>query len=346
MIVATTPRTRSTYGSVVAAFVLGGVLSVIAGFVVNGISTGGSAASLASEGDSRFGGGSGDPNFLGAGLVPAIVLAGALMRQVRDPMARWMLAVAMLVLSIGLAASQSRGGLIAAVVALLAALVLYRRKLPILAFLGLAVAFLGPVRRDPQTWERIMTFDDGGSGRQDLWEVGWRIFEELVNVGLNNFRKELFDMCASQALERVDLVAERPRIVHNVYLQLLVETGVVGLALFMIVVLGCLRSMWVAGRRFDSAGDTALGDSSRSVFVATLATLAASFFLELVRQPGVDSLRTRAGALGGGDRHTEGPRTTARAPLALLEERGHPGAFGLERVAANPLQPPGNQPIP
>ena len=54
-----------------------------------------------------------------------------------------MLAVAMLVLSIGLAASQSRGGLIAAVVALLAALVLYRRKLPILAFLGLAVAFLG-----------------------------------------------------------------------------------------------------------------------------------------------------------------------------------------------------------
>ena len=43
-----------------------------------------------------------------------------------------------------------------------------------------------------------MTFDDGGSGRQDLWEVGWRIFEDkpVNGVGLNNFRKESLSICA------------------------------------------------------------------------------------------------------------------------------------------------------
>ena len=224
VIVATTLTRPDHLRLAVAAFVIGGVLSVLAGFVVNGISTGGSAASLASEGDSRFGGGSGDPNFLGAGLVPAIVLAGAMFRQVRDPIARWMLAVAMVILSIGLAASQSRGGLLAAVVALVAALVLYRRKLPILAFLGLVVAFLWIwFAANPQTWDRIRTFDDGGSGRQDLWAVGWRIFEDkpVNGVGLNNFRQESFRYVREPGkLERVDLVAERPRIVHNVYLQI------------------------------------------------------------------------------------------------------------------------------
>ena len=79
VIVATTPRTRSTYGSAVAAFVLSAVCSHSASS-----STGSAPAAAPLPWRPRAtaaSGGRGDPNFLGAGLVPAIVLA-ALMRQV------------------------------------------------------------------------------------------------------------------------------------------------------------------------------------------------------------------------------------------------------------------------
>lgn len=283
VIVATTIATPGQVRLVLAAFVGGAVVSVVIGLLASGLTSDGTAIDSATSVDGRLQGGGGDPNYLAAGLVPAIVLAGALMGQFRDPVIRWLLCVAIVISGVGLAATQSRGGLIAAALTVIAALACYRRRAGTAVVLGLIVVALGAwFSVNPQAWNRITDFDDGGTGRGDLWAVGWEIFQDhpVHGAGLNNFRAESFRYVRRPGeLKRVDLIAERPDIVHNTYLQLLVETGLVGLVLFMALILACLRAGWSAARRFDVAGQRALSDLTRAIIVASIGMLAASFFI-------------------------------------------------------------------
>src|SRR5205823_2068918 len=75
LIVATTPRSRRTIELLIWAFVGGAILSVLVGLATNGLHSSANAIATASQGEGRFAGGAGDPNFLAAGLVPAIALA-------------------------------------------------------------------------------------------------------------------------------------------------------------------------------------------------------------------------------------------------------------------------------
>jgi O-antigen ligase len=128
----------------------------------------------------------------------------------------------------------------------------------------------------------VTNFDNGGNGRSDLWKVAWQAGADhpVLGVGLNNFR-----VVSSQYVRRpgtlhfVDLIAERPAVVHNTYLQMFTETGAVGLGLFLFVVGGCLLAAGKAAKRFDELGERGLAGVSRAVLVATLGMLAATFFL-------------------------------------------------------------------
>jgi O-antigen ligase len=134
----------------------------------------------------------------------------------------------------------------------------------------------------PSALHRVSDFNGGGTGRTELWTVGWRIYQEhpALGIGLNNFRVESNRYVRRPGkLEFVNLISERPDVVHNAYLQLLVETGPFGLALFLGVIAACLRATWLAARRFDALGDRRLSDLSRAVLVACIGMLSASFFL-------------------------------------------------------------------
>ena len=284
LVVSTTISTPRHTRLVIAAYVAGAVAVGAdrgGGGGAHELRHGGRHAPWPREG--RLQGGGGDPNYLAAGLVPAIVLAGVLVGQVRDPVARITLVVTAVVLTSGLAATQSRGGLVAAVVAGFVAIVVQRRRLAALVGVGLVVLTAAAwFASAPGAWERVTDWDGGGTGRTELWTVAWRMFEDhpITGVGLNNFRAE------SQAyvrepgrLEFVHLIAEKPGVVHNTYLQLLAETGVVGLALFLAAVAGCLRALWRAVRRFEQAGELLMAALARGVIVAAAGLLAASFFL-------------------------------------------------------------------
>jgi len=112
--------------------------------------------------------------------------------------------------------------------------------------------------------------------------VAWRAFEDhpINGVGLSNYSEVAPDYTRQPgALERVTKVTENSDVVHNMYLHVLTELGVIGFGLLMFVILASLRAAWLAGRRAEELGNTELEALSRAILVGTLGMLAASTFI-------------------------------------------------------------------
>jgi O-antigen ligase len=185
---------------------------------------------------------------------------------------------------VAVAATESRGALIAAGVSAVAALIFYSGRraqvLILLATLGAVAAMWFSL--NPNAWQRISEFDSSGSGRTALWTVAWRITEDhpVVGVGLDNFIEQAPKYTREPGqLEVVHNIAEKPHVAHNVYLQFLAETGFVGLTLFVLLLVGCARAAWRAGRLFDLKQDRDMAALARGCLVAIISFAAASFFL-------------------------------------------------------------------
>jgi O-antigen ligase len=265
------------------ALVAGAVISAVVGLLGESLSTSADALSLAAEDRRRLGSLLDDPNYVAAGLVVGIVLATGLLRP-RRPLANALLVISMGVLTVAVAATESRGALVAAAVAAVAALLFYsgrRAQVAVmLAVLGAVAAMWFSV--NPHAWERISEFDSSGSGRTALWTVAWRITEDhpVTGAGLDNFIEEAPKYTREPGqLEVVHNIAEKPHVAHNVYLQFLAETGFVGAILFVGLLLACARAAWLAGRLFDRKQDRNMAALARGCLVAIIAFAAASFFL-------------------------------------------------------------------
>jgi|SRR5215204_2018116 len=262
-------------------FVLGAAASVLIGLLGQGLGTA-ATAELAQAG--RLQGGAGDPNYLAAGLVPALALGVGLIATTRNPAGRWWLAVAIAVLMAGLASSESRGGLIAGLVcALLAVIVFKKSRLATIGGLVALIVVAGAwFMANPAAWQRVTeTKADAGSGRVDLWRIGWRMIGDypVAGVGLRNFGVEAPQYTRAPGVLRFVKHVERRQEPHNVYLALWAETGVIGLLLFLIVPVGALRAASLAAKRFDQLGDTRMAVLSRVALLGLAGMLTASFFL-------------------------------------------------------------------
>ena len=282
-LIATSAPSSSAMRALLFAFVIGAVLSVLGGTVGGGFDTAQSSADLAGP-ESRLGGAIGDPNFLAAGLVPGIVIAVGLMVGSKSALARLALGVAALVLISGVVASESRGGAIALLVGVPAALVCFKGRRTQVSVVALGVIALTALwfSFSPGALDRVTSFNNGGNGRTDLWTVAWRIAEDhpVLGVGLDNFASvsHLY-VREPGALTHVQLIADQPHVVHNTYLQLLAEGGIVGLALFCLLLFLCLRSMSRAARLFGARGDRAHEVLSQAVLVGAITMLVAAFFI-------------------------------------------------------------------
>jgi O-antigen ligase len=263
------------------AFVFGAALSVLWGAAKGGLSVKAGGGEVA-NGEGRFQGGAGDPNYLAAVLVPAIMLAGGLAVW-RSVPRRTLLALATAVIAVGLAATQSRGGLIGAGVCACVALVIWRgRRGLILALIGLAaLATVSFFVANPAAWARIQEANQG-SGRVDIWKVAWRVVHDhpLNGVGIAQFPQVSPHYTLQPgALRFVGLIVEKHIVVHNLYLQLWVETGIVGLLLFLGVIWASLAGAVRAARSFDRQGDAEMSALTRAAALALIGMLTASFFL-------------------------------------------------------------------
>ncbi len=308
------------------AFVLGAVASVAIGLAGGGFQSTATATDIAQE-EVRAVGGSGDPNSLAAGIVPAILLAAGLAAGTRRAIVRWSAAGGVGLLAAGLAASQSRGGLVAAMVAIVAAFLLGRRQRAwILAFVLCAVGVcIAWFLVNPDGWERISEIDSSGTGRTELWSVATDMWQDhpLVGVGLDGFKAESGRYARQPgSLEFSELIAERPHVAHNTFLQVLAETGLVGFFLYAGVVIACIGGAWRAAWRFESSGEAGMAALSRAVVAAAVSFLTAAFFISaatdrrlwilLAMGPALLMAARRADPGRGGGRQT--PRDLSLAP--------------------------------
>ncbi len=284
LVVSTAVSSRRQVKWLVVGFVVGAVLSVVIGLAANDFSGDSTAQETAVDQGSRVQGGSGDPNDLAAGLVPALILGAGLLTLLTGRIARGATVLALFVIAIGFAAASSRGALVASLVATLAALAFYRgRRAYVVVFLAFMVGSAAVwFSIYPDAWHRIVTFDNAGNGRQEFWSVAWRIWEDhpIQGVGLNNYLEASPDYVRQPgALEFVEVIADKPHVAHNTYLQILAETGIIGLLLFLTAAIAALRAAWLAAAGFDLLGDRSWAIMARSVLVAGISMLVCSFFL-------------------------------------------------------------------
>jgi O-antigen ligase len=170
-----------------------------------------------------------DPNhFAAAMILPITIVTGAWV-QTRNMTTRVWLAMAGVVLFMGIYATGSRGGLLGAAVAVGYLAWRSGQRLRLLAILGLAA--IGSSIMPTSIWSRFSNaLSSHGAGREDIWRVGLEAFKHfwLFGAGLENF---------PTAFSRVYMNVFTPpgigwgRAAHNLLMQVGVELGLMGLGL-------------------------------------------------------------------------------------------------------------------
>ena len=238
LVIVATIGTVAAFRLVLGCYVAGATVSALAG--MSGATRSDSAA-IASSG--RLSGGIGDPNFLAAVLIAALLIAFFWLQVTKNRRNRLLVALAALSCLAGIFLTESRGGVVglafATVVAILYAGPVRRRILISIATTG-AFAVLYFSIAPPQSFQHLTTFTTGGgTGRSDLWTVAAKAFREhpLAGVGAGNYTivEPQFLVNVNQNLPRADLVLHGEQ-VHNTYLHLAAELGIVGIGLFLFTI--------------------------------------------------------------------------------------------------------------
>lgn len=213
--------------------------------------------SLGSTGSDRLGGTNTNPNELAAAFLPAIMVCAFTFLGERRPVLRWATSVGGSMLLLALLMTGSRGGLVGLAVALVAAVIVAgpsRLKIVAAALVIVGIGVVYYATYAPQDYvDRLEAVsNDGGTGRSDLWEVALVIADDrpVTGVGAGNFPVVEARYAVGEVdIARIDLVLDKTKVVHSIYLSLLSELGVVGLSLFLCLVVGAFASIIQALRR-------------------------------------------------------------------------------------------------
>lgn len=238
--------------------------------------------------------GSVDPNVLAAISITGAVMSvgvGALLRK-KVPILQFVCYGIGVFCLFAVFLTVSRGGLIALTSSLVAAIVFGGRWRGRVALLALVVAFgaayyitaLAPAHARDRILNTVQGQEKVEQGRTTIWQVALRMGKAnpIKGVGAGNFPTAARHYIQQPGtLARTDLILDTPKVAHDIYLQIFAELGLVGLSLFLLIIFFALRSMFRAARNFRERGDQAAEIFARSLLVATIGMLTASFFISI-----------------------------------------------------------------
>ena len=239
------------------------------------------------DGNGRFSGPIGDPNFFGAILAFGIPLGVHRFYDARGPrLLAWGAVLALLLF--GLAATQSRGGMIAMLIGVAVLLpFLSRVQVSVTLLIGVLAVMAVATTLDQAQLDRLSgVFDavaaEGGvdratEGRLASWQVAWKLFAEnpLLGVGPGNFNPYYQDT----ALELGLIFRGEDRSAHSLYLELLAEIGLVGLGAFLLILIAAGLSVARAVRIARDRGEPRLARHYAAFGAGLAAYLTAMVFL-------------------------------------------------------------------
>lgn len=273
-------RTRRDLALVVGAVVVGAIIAALFA-----LANPPDPATVSDAGRST--GTIGDANEFAAALLVGLSLGVGLALARGWPMRlRLAGAVAIPLCVFGIFLSLSRGGLVGLVCVLLAATVFggrWRRTAAVAAALFAVVGVVYFTMLAPLPARERVTTVQGGTGRVDLWTVGWRMAQEhpFRGVGVGNYQAAAPDYVLEPGItQRADLIfSDAPKVAHNTYLEVLAESGIPGLVLFLGMIATCLWCALSAARIWGRRGDVAMEAVARSLLVGTIGLLVADFFI-------------------------------------------------------------------
>jgi len=188
-------------------------------------------------------------------VLPILVF---LRREERRPWVRSGLLAAILLSTVAIISTYSRGAFLGLGVVLFLLLVKARRKALLLAVMGVAL-FVATAALPDKWLERMETLhpaqqdqeNSPGAARLRTWTVGYLIALDhpLLGAGFRPFTQNTFQRYMPEYLE----IYGRPQDAHSIFFQILAEHGFTGLALYV----GLLAATWWRLRRLRrwSRGD-------------------------------------------------------------------------------------------
>lgn len=267
-------RERRHVAWVLAAFVVGAVLSCLYGFI-----------HPAAQGfTGRLTGSLGDPNAEATVLAAAIAMLIGLMGVIRDS-ARLKLAalVGVIIMFTGLVTTLSREGLLALAAVMVGAVIFggrWRGRAAMLLAIGVAATGGYYFVVAPLAARQRVTMADT-SGRTSIWTIAWRVFNAhpVLGVGTDNFILAERNYVNQPGAVIATYIIVAPRVAHDAYLEALVDLGIPGL-LTLLAVLGCCIGAAVrATRIFERLGDVQMELISRAVVLALAGVLTGDLFV-------------------------------------------------------------------
>lgn len=201
-------------------------------------------------------------------LIPGFITAFHYIITARRNDVRWLNIAAMLVLALGMILSGTRGSWVATIGALV---IVYLPRLQprqyltiiISIILGTGIALQIPAISNFVSYRVGSAVSSGGEGRITIWLVSWNMFTQHPVTGIGWRMSETFmslqdfDSTRQSLTWASDFGRFNPRTTHNIYLQTLVELGVIGFIFFMVWIIPLvtarvhrepeLRDLWLVG---------------------------------------------------------------------------------------------------
>jgi O-antigen ligase len=264
-------------------FIAGGTLSAVAGMA------GVTHSDNPNVPASRLSSGIGDPNYLAAVLIPAIALAFFMTLNTRDRLERAALIGAASLCLIAVFLTESRGGIIALAVMIVGSIayggIARRHVITITCVVGAFATVYLALIAPPHSFGRITSFQSGGggAGRTDLWTLAADAFEAhpIQGIGLGNFTvvEPSLAVIAPQNISRPDIVITQRQPVHNTYLHIAAELGIVGIGLLLVMLAAALQATRRGVQRLTALEEVPLQLIGRGLFVGSLGMLSAYVFV-------------------------------------------------------------------